>query len=146
MLCIFVKTLFERDGRDMNEAETTIRRMFEAYRDCFNRLDGPGASSHYAAPSFVVKNGGVVRIDLDTKNDYFDSLMARNAAEGDHVWEIAELEVNLPATNGGIVTVRWIARRPDGSVLWDFFDTYVVADDGQGQGWLILGDIVHSPE
>lgn len=128
----------------MTEAEDTIRQMFESYRDCFNRLDGPGASSHYAAPSFVVKNDAVVRIDSDTKNDYFDSLMTRNAAEGDHVWEIAEFEVNQPTTNGAIITVRWIARRPDGSDIWDFFDTYIAADEGDG--WHILGDIVHSAD
>lgn len=128
----------------MTETESTIRRMFNAYRDCFNRLDGPGAASHYAAPSFVVKNGGVVRFDSDTKNDYFASLMSGNAAEGDHVWEIAELAMNQLASNGAIVTVHWIARRPDGSVLWDFMDSYIVAEEAGG--WLILGDIVHSAD
>lgn len=126
------------------EAEAIIRRLFDAYRDCFNLLDAPGAGSHYAAPSFVVKNGGVVRIAPETKNDYFGSLMSGNATEDHHVWEVAELEVDQPAANGAIVTVRWIARRPDGAVLWDFRDTYIAADEGEG--WLILGDIVHSAD
>jgi hypothetical protein len=40
-----------------------------------------------------------------------------------------------------LVTVRWIARRPNQSLLWDFLDSYLLAlEDGQ---WRILGDVVH---
>ena len=41
-----------------------------------------------------------------------------------------------------MITVRWIARRPDQSVLWGFRDSYLVADD-DGR-WKILGDVVHN--
>jgi hypothetical protein len=41
-----------------------------------------------------------------------------------------------------LITVRWIARRPDQSLLWDFLDSYLVAiEDGS---WRILGDVVHA--
>ena len=69
------------------------------------------------------------------------SLMESNAAEGEHLWEIAHLQVTSPASNGAIATIRWVARRPDNSVLWEFEDTYVLGDSGGG--WQILGDIVH---
>ena len=128
----------------MPQQETDIRQFFETYRDCFNRLDGPSAADHYTAPSFVVKNGRVVRIDAETKVDYFNSLMSGNAAEGEHIWEIAGLDMQQAATNGAIVTVHWIARRPEGSILWDFLDSYIVADDGKG--WSIMGDIVHGAD
>ena len=61
--------------------------------------------------------------------------------EGDHKWEIAEFEVTRPAVNGAIVTVRWVARRPDDSSIWDFKDTYFLANTTHG--WRILGDMVH---
>lgn len=125
----------------MSVAELRIRELFNTYRDCFNRLDGRGAAAHYTTPSFVVKAGSVVRIDAQTKVGYFDSLVSGNASEGEHVWEIAGLDILQPAPNGAIVTVHWIARRPDRSILWDFLDSYIVADDGSG--WLIQGDIVH---
>ena len=70
--------------------------------------------------------------------------MSGNAAEGEHIWEIARLDLQQPAPNGAIVTVHWIARRPEGTILWDFLDSYIVADDGTG--WSILGDIVHSAD
>jgi len=118
-----------------------LRRLFDGYMGCFDRLDGPGAASYYSAPSFVVKSGGVTRFDPDEKVGYFSALMDSNAEAGEHLWEIAEFRVDQLASNGAIVNVRWIARRPDRSVIWDFWDTYVMGDDGDG--WSILGDIVH---
>ena len=118
-----------------------LRRLFDGYMDCFDRLDGPGAAAYYSAPSFVVKNGSVTRFGSSEKADYFSALMEANAAEGEHRWEIADFEVALPAANGAIVTVRWVAQRPSGSVIWDFKDTYFLADTAHG--WRILGDMVH---
>ena len=121
--------------------EPELRDLFERYKDCFDRLDGPAAAAYYSAPSFVVKNGGITRFGPDEKSDYFSALMDSNAEAGQHFWEIAEFKADQLASNGAIVSVRWIARRSDRSVLWDFWDTYVVGDEGQG--WSILGDIVH---
>jgi hypothetical protein len=118
-----------------------LRSLFDGYMDCFDRLDGPAAAAYYSAPSFVVKNGAITRLGPDEKADYFSALMDSNAEAGEHVWEIADFNVDLPAPNGAIATIRWIARRPDRSVVWDFSDTYVLGDDGDG--WRILGDIVH---
>jgi len=118
-----------------------LRSFFDGYMDCFDRLDGTAAAVYYSAPSFVVKDGGITRFGPNEKSDYFSALMDSNTEVGEHVWEIAEFDVDLPAPNGAIATVRWIARRPDRSVIWDFEDTYVLGNDGAG--WSILGDIVH---
>lgn len=109
--------------------------------DCFNRLDGPAAAEFYSAPSFVIKNGELIRFGPDEKVAYFSALMESNGAEGEHTWEIADFKVVTPASNGALVTVRWVGRRPDSSVIWDFSDTYVLGSSEDG--WLILGDIVH---
>lgn len=118
-----------------------IREFFDGYMECFDRLDGSAAAAYYSAPAFVVKNGGVTRFEAHEKVHYFSSLMESNAAADVDRWEIADFSVARPATNGAIATVRWIARGPDGSVIWDFEDTYVLGDSGNG--WRILGDIVH---
>lgn len=118
-----------------------LRDLFERYRDSFNRLDAESAASAYAAPAFVVKNGSIERFDADGKDGYFAGLMGLNARQGEHTWEIADFGVRTLAANGAVVTVRWICRRPDGSPIWDFGDTYVVARTGDE--WQILGDIVH---
>ena len=124
--------------------QTELKSLFDGYMDCFERLDGPGAAAYYSAPSFVVKNGGMTRFGPDEKSDYFSGLMESNAEAGEHVWEIGEFNLDLPAPNGAIAKVRWIARRPDRTVIWDFADTYVLGDDGDG--WRILGDIVHDSQ
>jgi hypothetical protein len=41
-----------------------------------------------------------------------------------------------------MVMVRWVCRRPGGSVIWDFLDSYLLAAD-EGR-WRILGDVVHA--
>ena len=118
-----------------------LRRLFDDYMKCFDRLDGPGAAAHYSARSFVVKDRNVTRFGSSEKQDYFAALMEADATEGDHKWQIAEFSVTRPAVNGAIVTVRWVARRPDDSIIWDFKDTYFLANTTHG--WRILGDMVH---
>jgi len=120
-----------------------LRRFFDGYMGCFDRLDGPGAASYYSTPSFVVKSGRIIRFGPNEKIEYFSALMDSNAESGDHIWEIAEFDVDLLASNGALATVRWVARRSDRSVLWDFKDTYVLGNDADG--WHILGDIVNDP-
>jgi len=74
-----------------------------------------------------------------TKIPYHEEILAENAAEGKHVWEMADLNLDQVAPNGAIAMLHWIARRPDGSVLWEDRPAYMVADDGSG--WTILGNI-----
>jgi hypothetical protein len=51
------------------------------------------------------------------------------------------MDMHLLGRDAAMITVRWIAHRPDRSVLWDFLDSYLVAiEDGR---WRILGDVVH---
>ena len=128
----------------MTDTISAIRRFFDSYKDCYDRLDATGAAAHHATPSFVVNRGDVVVIEADSVASYFDSVFAENGAEGEHFWEIAEFDAVELASNGAIVTVRWIAKRPDGSPLWRSRASYMVADDGEG--WLIWGNMVHQPK
>ena len=51
--------------------------------------------------------------------------------------EHRRLKLQRLGSDATLVTVRWIARRPDQSLLWDFLDSYLLAlEDGQ---WRILG-------
>jgi hypothetical protein len=58
-------------------------------------------------------------------------------------WNAGDLDgiVGACATPCFMVTVRWICRRPGGSTIWNFLDSYPLAiEEGQ---WRILGDAVH---
>lgn len=97
----------------------------------------------YATPCFVVKGGQVLRHqDEAAKRGYFADLLAGNRREGPHTWSIAELDARPLGRDAAMVTVRWVCRRPDGSTIWDFVDSYLVAFE-QGR-WRILGDVVHA--
>ena len=43
--------------------------------------------------------------------------------------------------DGALVGVRWTCRRPDGSIIWEFPDSYLLA--AEGGRWWIVGDVVH---
>ncbi len=77
-------------------------------------------------------------MDDETKLAYHETILGENAVE-EHVWELADFKLDLVAPNGATAMLHWIARRPDGSVLWEDYPAYLVADDGDG--WLIWGNI-----
>jgi hypothetical protein len=52
-------------------------------------------------------------------------------------WNSGDLDRIVAA----MVTVRWVCHRPNGSIIWDFHDSYLLAFE-RGQ-WSILGDVVH---
>lgn len=97
----------------------------------------------YTTPCFVVKGGHVLRHnDEAAKRQYFAELLASNNQQGPHAWSIGDLKPRQLGSDAALLTVRWIARRPDQSLLWDFFDSYLLAlEEGQ---WRILGDVVHN--
>lgn len=127
----------------MTEAETAIRQLFDVYLDCYNCLDAQGLAALHATPSFIVHRGKVLVMNDETKVPYHESILAENAAQGEHVWEMADIKLDQVAPNGAIAMLHWIAKRPDGSVLWEDHPAYMVADDGNR--WLIWGNISSNP-
>jgi ketosteroid isomerase-like protein len=123
----------------MADAKIAIRQMFETYRDCYDRLDARALADLHGSPCIVVHRGDVLVLNDENKISYHEDILAENAAEGEHVWEMAACEVELVAPNGATAKLHWVAKRPDGSVLWEDRPAYVVADDGDG--WLIWSNI-----
>jgi len=122
----------------MTEAESAIRQLFAEYLDAFNRLDAEMLAPLHATPSFIVHRGEVLIMDDETKLPYFQAVLSENAAY-EHEWEMADIKMDLVAPNGATALLHWIARRPDGSLLWEDFPAYMVAD--AGDGWLIWGNL-----
>ena len=58
--------------------------------------------------------------------------MAGNQREGPAYLDIAELDARQLGRDAAMVTVRWVCRRPDGSTIWDFADSYLVALEQAG--------------
>lgn len=76
------------------------------------------------------------------KRRYFGELLAGNRSQGPHTWSVGDLDPRPLGRDAAMVTVRWRCRRPDGSTIWEFLDTYLLAAE-QGR-WRILGDVVHA--
>jgi hypothetical protein len=52
------------------------------------------------------------------------------------------LKLHQLGSDAALLTVRWIARRPDQSLQWDVLDSYLLALEERQ--WRILGDVVHN--
>ena len=120
-----------------------LARFMASYAEAWNTGDLDGIVGAYATPCFVVKEGRVLRQqDEPAERRYFGDLLAGNQRQGPHSWAIAELDPRPLGRDAALVTVRWVCRRPDGSTIWEFLDSYLLAPD-KGQ-WRILGDVVHA--
>jgi len=96
----------------------------------------------YATPCFVVKGGRVLHhTDPAAKARYFGDLRDGNRRQGPHRWDLGDLEERPLGGDGALVTVCWTCRRPDGSTIWEFLDSYLLATE-RGRWW-IVGDVVH---
>ena len=123
----------------MKDAEAAIDSLFQAYLRGYNDLDARALVALHGSPCVVVHRGRVFTLTGENSLRYHEGILAENASEGDHVWEMADIRVDLVVPNGATAKLHWIARRPDGTVLWEDRPAYVVADDGNG--WLIWSNI-----
>jgi hypothetical protein len=128
---------------DHRESADVLKGFIDEYTAAWNTADLAAIVEAYATPCFVVKGGRVFRHrDQAANRRYFSELLASNQQEGQHTWSVGNLQMYPPGGDAVLITVRWLARRTDRSIVWDFLDSYLVAiDDGR---WRILGDVVHS--
>lgn len=75
------------------------------------------------------------------KKKYFTDLLADYRKQGYTNAEIPNCEVKILGKNSALVSVNWLCNREDGTVVFDFWDSYqiVLIDDV----WSILNDTVH---
>jgi ketosteroid isomerase-like protein len=125
------------------EPPADLERFVAAYTQAWNTGDLDGIVDAYATPCFVVKDGQVLRHqDRAAERRYFGELLAGNRSQGPHTRSVGDLDPRPLGRDAAMVTVRWTCRRPDGSTIWEFLDTYLLAPE-QGR-WRILGDVVHA--
>jgi ketosteroid isomerase-like protein len=127
---------------DQGDSTDVLRGFITQYGEAWNADDVDAIMNAYATPCFVVKGDRVLRHNDETaKRRYFTELLASNNQHGPHTWSIGDVKLQPLGRDAALATVRWIAQRPDKSVLWDFLDSYLLAvEEGQ---WRILGDVVH---
>lgn len=112
------------------------------YGQAFDNYDLQAILNYYHTPCFVFKTGILfANLDESIKRVNFQDLLESYRQEGYANAEIHNFELISMGQHGGIVTVEWVCRRNDGTVVFDFWDSYhLIRIDGT---WKILGDTVY---
>ncbi|MGH8926003.1 MAG: hypothetical protein ACRDWA_15410 [Acidimicrobiia bacterium] len=116
--------------------------FMEEFTDAHNRGDVDAIESHYHIPFFSYKNGQLeVYLDAKSGRDSTVRWIEVNRTERPALWERISSSLTRQGLNSVLVTSRWAFRRPDGTAVWDFFDTYHLCRfEGR---WLFLDRTVH---
>jgi len=105
--------------------EQVLRTFMSSYCEAWNREDLDAILDAYHEPSFTYKYGTLhAFMDAESRRKYVAGFIEVNRQEGPATWEIASFAVIDLGRNSSLVTARWAFRRPDGSVVWDFVDSY----------------------
>jgi hypothetical protein len=120
-------------------------RFMSLYGAAFDAYDLETIMEYYNTPCFIYKDGSAIFLpDASHKRDYFQDLLRRLRAAEVHHSDMPSLAVTMLGASSAVVTVRWVSKKEDGSVVWDFFDSYYLARFGEE--WKFLGDSVHEGE
>jgi hypothetical protein len=127
------------------QGNTSFHDLMARYGVAFDTYDLDVIMQHYHTPCFIYKDGNAIfLLDEAHKRDYFGDLLARLREAGVHhsdIPDIPDITVTPIGANSAIVTVHWVSKRVDGSVVWEFLDSYYLAR--VGDRWRFLGDTVH---
>jgi uncharacterized protein DUF4440 len=127
------------------DREDQLRTFIDRYCDAWNREDLGAILQAYHVPSFTYKYGTLHSFsDAESRRDYVAGFIAENRRVGPATWEMVSVAVTDLGRNSALVTARWVFRRPDGTVVWDFVDSYNLCRfDGQ---WRILVRTLHDED
>jgi hypothetical protein len=116
--------------------------LMAGYTDAWNREDIDAIEDYYHLPFFSYKDGALeVFADADIGRAADLEWIEVNRREGPARWERLTSEVRRLGRNAVLITTRWVFRRPDGTAVWDFVDTFQLCRfDGR---WRFLNRTLH---
>ena len=133
----------------MNHAQQSpsnefFRNFITNYGQAWDNYDLQTILDYYYMPCFIFKAGQVfANVTEETKYYYFRDLLEAYQRQKIVRTEIPHCEVKPLGDNSTLITVEWVCKGADGTVIFDFWDSYhLIHIDGQ---WKILGDTVHDP-
>lgn len=112
------------------------------YGQAFDNYDLETILDYYHTPCFIFKSGILFsNVNQQIKREYFQDLLDSYRKEGYANAEIPNFEIIRMGTDSVLITVEWVCKRSDGSLAFDFWDSYfLILIDGL---WKILGDTVY---
>ena len=133
----------------MNQAQQLpstefFRNFITDYGRAWDNYDLQTILDYYYMPCFIFKAGQVfANVTEEVKHLYFKNLLDNYKVQNVAHAEIPHCEIKLLGDNSALITVEWVCKRGDGTVVFDFWDSYhLIHIDAQ---WKILDDTVHDP-
>jgi len=116
-----------------------------AYLDAWNAGDADRVCDAYHVPSLIYADRALhANMDTDTRRAWLGAYVESTRPElatGTR-WECPTLSAMPLGSDAALVTARWIFRRTDGTVVEDYFDSYVLVRlDGR---WTFMADMIHA--
>jgi hypothetical protein len=120
------------------------REFVLAYLDAWNEADVDRVIDAFHVPSLIHAEG-VVRQQLTgpSRLDYLGSYVdsTREALAAGARWTCPSLEIRPLGADAALATARWVFTAGDGTLVEDYFDSYLLTM--VGGRWYVLADAIH---
>ena len=114
------------------------------YMEAWNEGDVGRVCDAYHVPALIY-TGGAVQANLDegARRAYLGTYVESTRGElgAGTRWKCPSVSATPLGRDAVLVTARWVFRRPDGTVLEDYPDTYILVR--LGGRWAIFADVIH---
>jgi hypothetical protein len=122
--------------------EDYFESFMSDYTDAWNREDVDAIEAFYHYPFFSYKEGRLESyLDPDEGREIDRGWIETNRREGPATWERISSTFQRLGRNSVLVTTHWVFRRPDGTAVWDFVDTFQICRFGNR--WEFLNRTLH---
>jgi hypothetical protein len=129
------------DGMDYVDDEF-FESLMRRYTEAWNREDVDAIESYYNDPFFSYKEGNLeLYLDREESREIDLAWIEVNRREGPATWERVHSTYQRLGRNSVLVTTRWVFRRPDGTAVWDFVDSFQLCRFGDD--WKFLNRTLH---
>ena len=127
---------------DAEASDDFVETLMTGYTDAWNREDIDAIESYYHVPFFSYQDGDLrVYLDAESSGKADAAWIAVNRAEGPATWERLSTSLTRLGRNSVLATTHWVFRRPDGTAVWDFIDSFHLCRFGWQ--WKFLNRTVH---
>ena len=122
-----------------------VEGFFEGYARAFDAFDEAGISAFFAAPCMIVESGGTLLLrDTEQVRANTAGILEHHRRSGYGRAEVVSVDVTTLGATLALAEVHWRIHHHDGSLLWDFRNTYNLTREDNG--WRIRVSTTHQPE
>ena len=116
--------------------------LIKRYGQAFDEYDLQTILDFYHTPCYIYKSKTLFANQTEeVKVRYFTELLESYRQQAYARAETPHIDVQMLGTDSALITVEWLCKRADDTVVFDFWDTYhFIRIDG---AWKILGDTVY---